>query len=240
MSLLGGNGESETAPTTAPTTTTATAPEQDIVDAMINEGIIAPESVPTGREAFLGDEDAARQDMVDAEVRKGREIDWDLLREMGAGMAGQTSIGGALGAGAGAVGQELRRREGVKAEESRFGRELEAKKDISQQQLDMFKDDLTFKRDQLATTQEKQKFDIAQDIFDQTAQAKLAAWVAKEGEGWLTRDPNQQKQQEFLMEYFNTLLKAQGISLPPTGTTGTTEQSGLTPEQARANEILGI
>ena len=236
MSLLGGNGESETAPTTAPTTTTATAPEQDIVDAMINEGIIAPESVPTGREAFLGDEDAARQDMVDAEVRKGREIDWDLLREMGAGMAGQTSIGGALGAGAGAVGQELRRREGVKAEESRFARDIEAKKDIAQQQLDMFKDELTFKRDQLATTQEKQNFDRAVAVFNQTWPAERERWI-EEQDTWMPFDAASQAEiQEHMNDWFNAKLAQYNVSgnSPPSG------QSGLTPEQARANEILGI
>ena len=235
MGLLGGNGESGTPTATAP----ATAPEQDIVDAMIGEGITAPESVPTGREAFLGAEDAARQDRVDQQIAEGggkREIDMDALSTFLLGMGGGTSVAGALGGGGRAVQAERQRLEGLEAEESRFAREIASKEGIAKQQLDMFKDELAFKRDQLATVEEKTKFDIAKDMFDQTAQTELARWVESEN-GWFSFAPNRQEQDEHLMEYFNKLLKQQGLASLPIGAT---EQNGLTPEQARANEILGI
>jgi len=82
---------------------TATTPAEEMSDAELEE-ILKMMEAPDSTD--------------EPEAKKKREIDWDLLREMGAGMAGQTSVGGALGAGASAVGEELRRRETMASEEA--------------------------------------------------------------------------------------------------------------------------
>ena len=116
-----------TAPTTAPTT--ATTPAEEMSDAELEEILKMMEDPGSTSEPEVK--------TSEPEAKKKREIDWDLLREMGAGMAGQTSIGGALGAGASAVGEELRRRETMASEEAQQAADRQLKMLLAEYDLDI-------------------------------------------------------------------------------------------------------